>query len=267
MASLGQELRKVRESRNISIEEIASSTKIIGRYIQAVEDDRFDAMPGGFFITGIIRSYAKYLGLDPDDVLRRYREAGLLSKPAYSGPVPTAVEPPLEAARRSPARIAVLLVIGVVSIAVVLLWRARRPQPAAPQVKADAAITEIQPVTPPPAPKPAAPAPAEEEWKGVTIDIAFQEDTWIQVYADGALKIDGLFPAGQRARARADKAIVLQVGNAGGMTFLLNGKPAKSLGRSGQVLTDIRITPENMQEFIEKKDAPPNGNGASGRVL
>jgi len=266
MASLGQELRKLRESRNISIEEIASSTKIIGRYIQAVEEDRFDAMPGGFFILGIIRSYAKYLGLDPDETLRRYREAGLIPKPAYTESARATAEPPLEAARRSPARIAGVAVIAIVSIAVIFLWRARRPHPSAPQVKTDAAVTEVQPVTPPqPAPNPESTAQAPiEEWRGVTIDISFQDDTWIRVYADGVLKVEGQFPAGQKARASADKELVLEVGNAGGMTFLLNGKPAKSLGRTAQVLKDVRITPENMQEFLERKDAPASPTGTTG---
>ena len=68
MASLGQTLKEEREARNISIEEIAAATKIVPRYLEALEADRLDIMPGGFFIRGIIRTYARFLGLDGDDV-------------------------------------------------------------------------------------------------------------------------------------------------------------------------------------------------------
>ena len=82
MTSLGQALREQREARNISIEEIASATKIVSRYLEALEADRLDQMPGGFFIRGIIRTYAKSVGLDPEEVLNRYKAAGLLEAAA-----------------------------------------------------------------------------------------------------------------------------------------------------------------------------------------
>ena len=69
MTELGLALKEEREKRNISLEEIASTTKIVPRYLEALENDRFDIMPGGFFIKGIIRTYARAIGLDPDEVL------------------------------------------------------------------------------------------------------------------------------------------------------------------------------------------------------
>jgi hypothetical protein len=107
----------------------------------------------------------------------------------------------------------------------------------------------------PPTPKPEALPAAEEVWKGVTIEITFRAATWIQVRTDGTLKVDGIFPAGATARAQADERLLIHTGNAGGFTFRLNGKPAKPLGRSGQVLTDIAITPENFRDFLE---SPPS---------
>ena len=97
----------------------------------------------------------------------------------------------------------------------------------------------------------------EEVWTGVTIEISFQAETWIQVYTDGVLKVDGLFPAGATAQAQADEQLLIHVGNAGGFTFLLNGKPAKPLGRAGHVLTDIKITPNNYKDFLEGQGPRP----------
>ncbi len=84
MASLGDSLREEREARNISLEEIASATKIVPRYLEALETDRLDLMPGGFFVRAIIRSYAQAVGLDPDEVVERYKAAGMLEPPEPS---------------------------------------------------------------------------------------------------------------------------------------------------------------------------------------
>jgi cytoskeleton protein RodZ len=352
MASLGQGLREAREARHVSIEEIASITKIVPRYLEALENDRLDIMPGGFFIKGIIREYARVVGLNGDEILARYKEAGLVGEPerkrslfqkAATEPtpplpppyVPSAPVEPLEQARVLPAPEAAsapekqeqkeepapaaapellfeplpkrelspaarkrivswiwrsLALVALISVLIVL-WSNRRPHPpqatpgeieavltdktvpplqkaepaAAPSADLTAktgATTQApqtsQPSAPAqtqtaqePAPKSEAPAPtAGEVWKGVTIEITFIAETWIHVRADGEIKIDGVFPAGTTAHARADQLLLVHTGNAGGFTFLLNGQPAKPLGRSGQVLTDIKITPENYKSFL-----------------
>lgn len=325
MALLGQWLREEREARSISLEEIAAATKIVPRYLEALENDRLDMMPGGFFVKGIIRTYARAVGLDPEEVLRRYREAGQLSSGPEQGrglvpkppeitlpqiePAPPAAapespaepiapaapslapaqkaEPPLlieEAPKtgHSPAdlkripgwawRALAVLVIGCAIFFVLRSMRSQRsaqPRPTTvvtrsvlpPAQKTEPAkATEpapapgSQPASQPagePAAKLEAPPVADEVWKGVTIEIVFQADTWIRVYTDGELKIDGLFPAGATARAQADEELLIQTGNPGGFTFRLNGKPAKPLGRAQQLLTDIKITPNNLRDFLE----------------
>jgi cytoskeletal protein RodZ len=346
MVSLGQSLREEREARDISLEEIASATKIVGRYLEALETDRLDLMPGGFFIKGIIRSYARAIGLDPEEVLERYKAAGLVAAPEPAkgifakrvapAPVPTdkaqvaapstpgeipppAAEDPAGAKKPEPALVfeeapaklerlliaarrltrhwRVLAAVGVIGVAL-LLWSPWRQHPAAgrsgsattpslrpaskpaettpsvpsgpprssektaagpgqqaaPTVSQPGAEAAVPPVAEPPAPKPetTAPAPATEEaWKGITIEIVFEAETWIQVYTDGALRIGGTFPPGASARAQANEKLLIHTGNAGGFTFKLNGRPAKPLGRSGQVLTDIKITPGNLKDFLE----------------
>ncbi len=254
MASLGQELKQERESRNISIEEIAASTKIVGRYLRAVEEDRFDTMPGGFFIKGIIRAYAKYLGLNEDELMRRYEEAGILDELPSEKPRNVNDLPTFPLHRRAIMRGLVFAVIAIVAVTMILVWRSGRRHTTLPDAKARVVVPQNQPSTPPPLEKPAAER-VKTEWKGVTIDISFLELTWLQVYTDGVLRIDGEFPAGEKASVQADKELIINVGNAGGVSFLLNGKPAKALGRVGEVFKDIRITPENYQDFLQDKAA------------
>jgi cytoskeleton protein RodZ len=271
MASLGQELKKERESRNISIEEMASATKIVGRYLTALEADRLVDMPGGFFIKGIIRSYARYLGLDESAILARYDEAGLLGSPGRTRGTAGDVKFSLPDVRRN-NRILVYAVVGAVIIlflaALMFFWRSCRPRPrSASAVQAAVVIPEAPPSSPPPAEKAAgnpagkpSEAPAktgkQEEPKGLAMDISFQADTWIQVFTDGNPKLSGLYTAGQQVRVEAEKEFRIDVGNAGGVTFQLNGKPGKTLGKPGQVIKDIRITTDNFKDFLRTEEPP-----------
>src|SRR4051794_19331296 len=75
MASFGERLKREREMRNVSLEEIAESTKIGKRNLQALETEDFDRLPGGIFNKGFVRAYAKYLGLDEDQAVTDFLAA------------------------------------------------------------------------------------------------------------------------------------------------------------------------------------------------
>ena len=67
MASFGDDLRKDREQRKVSLDEIAQHTKVSVRNLRALESNRFDLLPGGVFNRGILRNYLQYLDLDEHD--------------------------------------------------------------------------------------------------------------------------------------------------------------------------------------------------------
>jgi cytoskeletal protein RodZ len=70
--SFGEKLRRERESRNTSIEEIAERTKIALRFLQALERDEFDELPGRAFGKFYIRAYAEVLRFDPEPLIAEY---------------------------------------------------------------------------------------------------------------------------------------------------------------------------------------------------
>ena len=74
MGSFGENLRREREMRGVTLEEIAESTKISTRLLRALERERFSELPGGVFTRSFIRHYADYLGLDTEHVLAEYRQ-------------------------------------------------------------------------------------------------------------------------------------------------------------------------------------------------
>jgi cytoskeletal protein RodZ len=75
MPEFGKELRTERESRGIGLETISDLTKISSRYLAALEEDHFEQLPGGVFNKGIVRGYARVVGLDEDFWVSRYMEA------------------------------------------------------------------------------------------------------------------------------------------------------------------------------------------------
>ena len=75
MPSFGEKLKLEREKRTITLEQISSSTKIGTRMLQALEEDKFNQLPGGIFNKGFVRAYARCLGLDEDQTVADYLEA------------------------------------------------------------------------------------------------------------------------------------------------------------------------------------------------
>lgn len=68
----GEHLKREREMRGVSLEEVAAATRISTRFLEAIENERWEQLPGGAFNRGFIRSIARYLGLDEDDLVAEY---------------------------------------------------------------------------------------------------------------------------------------------------------------------------------------------------
>ena len=75
MSQFGHDLRKERETRGIAIEAITDVTKISSRHLLALEEEQFQALPGGVFNKGIVRGYARVVGLDEDAWVDRFMSA------------------------------------------------------------------------------------------------------------------------------------------------------------------------------------------------
>ena len=75
LASFGEELRREREIRSISLKEIADSTKISKRFLEAIERNDHKTLPAPVFTRGFVREYARYLGLSVEEMVNRYNFA------------------------------------------------------------------------------------------------------------------------------------------------------------------------------------------------
>jgi cytoskeleton protein RodZ len=79
VASFGENLRQARTARNITLQEIAATTKISSRALQALEDEHFEQLPGGIFNKGFVRAYARCIGLDEEETIAAYLVAANVS--------------------------------------------------------------------------------------------------------------------------------------------------------------------------------------------
>jgi cytoskeletal protein RodZ len=72
MASFGEEIRREREMREISLREVAEATKINIRFLEALERNHFTHLPGGQFTKGFVRAYAQHIGVDGEAMVNAY---------------------------------------------------------------------------------------------------------------------------------------------------------------------------------------------------
>ena len=128
MESIGRHLRKERELRQVSLEEMAQTTRIPLKMLHRIEEDRFDELPGEVFARGFLRSYTRALGIDSHAVVGRYDESR--REPEEAAPAPITVITPPERGRRFGIAIAlvILLILFTLALSIVLRPRQRDTQ-------------------------------------------------------------------------------------------------------------------------------------------
>jgi cytoskeleton protein RodZ len=108
MGQFGDKFRKARERKELSFDDVSNVIKITPRMLRAIEEENFDQLPGGVFNKGFIRSYAKHIGLDPEESVTEYldlmREQQLKAQQAWQPPAPVEARPaPKKASTKSKA--------------------------------------------------------------------------------------------------------------------------------------------------------------------
>jgi cytoskeletal protein RodZ len=242
--SFGSWLRQQREIRNISLREISDNTKIGMRYLEALEEDRFEILPAPIFAKGFLREYAKYVGLDADEVVNFYIAADQRRRLDLDETAPVTQRPPLRAARRAPP-VVPLLVGGVLLLVLLVLavWLLGRGEAGASREQAPPPAIAAPVVEPPPPPAPLPAVPAEEAAAGaLLVNLTFTAECWVEALIDGERRIEELHVAGESMRLPARESVLLEtLGNAGAVRVEVNGRPLQLGSAPGQVVRDLLI--------------------------
>lgn len=244
MPTVGELLRTEREKQNLTVKDIEKATSIRAIYIQAIEDGKYDVLPGEVYLKGFIRNYASFLGLNPQQALEVYRDSQTPQAPqpaAPSAPAAPAMPPKVEAGREEEGRSSlgrwaiVLVVLAVIAGAAWAVFN-QLNQPPAPQSKPPQ--VQVQPApTPAPAPTPQktpAPAPAA---RPIVVVAKYTADCWTRVTADGREVYEGIPRLGESFTWNANQSMTVHLGNAAGVELTYNGQPQGRLGGDGDVIS------------------------------
>jgi len=161
VTSFGEKMRREREMRGVSLEEISGSTKIGTRSLKALEEEDFEKLPGGIFNKGFVRAYARFLGLDEEQAVTDF-EAAWREHEGEKGPLlefqsESEPEQPEPSSNRLMVTAIVFLAVAVVGYAVkhYLSVRAESRPSSQPEVQQPATTpsdAQQQPVSPPASP-------------------------------------------------------------------------------------------------------------------
>jgi cytoskeleton protein RodZ len=233
--SLGERFRAAREQRGLTLSEVAEHIRIRSVYLSAIEEEHWSAIGAPVYIRGFIRTYARYLGLDPEEAVSEFNAAAG-SEPAAAGP--SRSSGPIISDYREPRSLTPLLwVSGIIALALVgfviylYFTPPRGGQAVATNMGAATNPASTAAASATPAPSPTASGLPQTR----TLAIHLSAPSWLRVTVDGSVSIEGTFPAGTTKTFHGKSALV-RVGNAGGVDITVDGKPVGKLGAAGDVV-------------------------------
>jgi transcriptional regulator with XRE-family HTH domain len=270
LASFGEDLRREREIRGISLKEIADATKISKRFLEAIEGNDHKTLPAPVFTRGFVREYARYVGLNVEEMVNRYNFAAAnddrIEKPPqvarYASVPPRDISPKPAPKRGIPPvyakidRNAIFLVILVAAVAGAAYWAVQYNRRRADA--AEAAATTVPVATPKTATAPPPAAAAAPDDSTLRMAIEAKEDSWLDLKADGERAYYGDFKAGQRQEFEAKNDFTfVRIGNAAALTLVINDVPVPSLGEQGEVIKN-RVFDRNALNELRGQELPSN---------
>ncbi len=265
-SGFGESLKRERELRGVSRDEVCAATRISAHFLEALEDERWEVLPGGIFNRGFLRAVARFWGLDEDDLIAQYDLAINEQHSYIQAPVN------LNLAEKSPKPAAGRFVLLGTLCAVALLgmgwlgwrWRHQSFQQAANEGKPVRSVLAVpsQPRANPlgaslqsaagEASAAATPGSTRSEGQGLELKIEAGKETAVSVSADGSQVFQGSMIAGQSRTFTARDAIDISAKDGGALLLELNGQTLAPLGPPGQP-GSVTLT---------RSDVKPAGGGA-----
>jgi cytoskeleton protein RodZ len=263
--NVGTQLRQARESHGLSLAQLAATTRVNARVLDGLERNDLTAVPPRPYSRGFIASYAREVGLNPEETVRNYfAQFEQTTTPPAGTPRPVRSPVRLDDDRWRPLPVvAAVLLIAVLGA----LAAGRLRNPSSPPVEgavgttgvvapgdptlgaAKAAELELKPVG---LSSPAGAAPStgsgsatalSANRNGLVVALEAESPSWVTATADGDRKIYQVVQTGTKHTLRASREIVVRVGDAGALRWSVNGRAAVPMGSRGEVRT-IRLTPD-----------------------
>ncbi len=219
----------------MNLREIADATNIGVRYLEALEENRFDILPAPVFARGFLRQYARYVGLDADEVVNSY----LAAHGESAGVEPAAL--PVRRRGREWVSGAILglgvllLLAGVAALAIFVERSGARVASPPPPLASPPAVAPLPPAI---SPEPA----ANEPQTPLLVTLDFEDDCWIEATIDEERRLSQLHLQGESLRLEAEQRVLLTLGNPAAVRVEVNGVPYSLAGHPvGRTVRDLLI--------------------------
>jgi len=248
MFEIGTTLRDARVRRDISLQRAEDDTKIRVKYIQAMENEDFDVLPGGTYVKGFLRTYAEYLGIDYQLLLDEYNEhygSGDHREHIIHAAGPAQGEPAPRSRSSQKNRnyvFVAILAVAIIAVLAYLGWgNATSSQPSlVTTTELEAATTATSPATTPGATTRTATTPTQAATLESLVLTSTTTDNWVEVHRDSAdgdvIWADMLAPGESKtldAAKLGTAKVWLTVGSAVGLEVSINGKDQEVPQKTG----------------------------------
>jgi hypothetical protein len=218
-----------RLEKDMSLDEVARRTRIGAETLRLIETQDLDRLPVPVFVLGFLRAYAKTVGADGNEAVRRYQAHVDRRPPALeTRPGPTPAAPRLWPRLLATAA----LMLGWMAVSIWVLGD--RDGGTGAKSAGAVAVPRSPAASPRPAPETLPPRAAPLPYR---LEITAMADTWLQVVTDGGSPRQFRLDSGQRLDLGAQSGFVLLMGDAGAVALQLNGKALQAAGSRGQVKT------------------------------
>jgi cytoskeleton protein RodZ len=226
--NFGERLKRERELREVSMEELTKATRISARFVEALENEDWAKLPGGVFGHGFVRTIARYLGLDEEAFLSEYDSA----RAEHSPPPPPKPEERIPSPPKwlpAAAAVAVLLLFVGVFFTARYAWHRFAAHRAAKKSAAASMAALPQPQSG------SASGPMEQPYSAVPLDLSVSTfaATHVRIVADNKVLLDAELPAWQKRHFSAHQQFEVTAGNSTAVLLELNGKAMPPLGAPG----------------------------------
>ncbi len=247
---VGARLRAAREAKQISLREIAATTKISVSALEALEENDVAQLPGGIFTRAFVRSYATEVGLDPEEVMRDFvaqvPAEGIDEEEKHDSRLRE--HDLFQSQQRMAATVLKLVAISAAVLLLYLGWAVTTGTDAPEAPVAETAPALLAPVAGLVRTEPPVTAESMSQ-ESLTIVLRPRGDCWVSLTIDGELVFEDLMHAGDRESYAAADEMRLIVGDAGAFGFTINQQDGRSLGGSGVTVT-ARITRQNFRSYL-----------------
>jgi cytoskeletal protein RodZ len=218
----------------VSLEELTKATRIATRFLNALENEEWEKLPGGVFGRGFVRTIGRYLGLDEGSFLAEYDLARGEQKPEGSAPYESQIP-------RPPKWIPVAAVLGLLLVVVGLFFAGRyglRRYLAHRAAKQSSSISNLlSPSSSEPAVASAmsaqTPAPVNGATASLDLSVSTSATTHVKIVADGKLLLDADVAAGENRHFIAAQQFEVSAADSSAVLLELNGKAMPPLGAPG----------------------------------